>query len=202
MPNVPTAKNIILDDEMTKGLDFGPIPLRKPIFDLTCEDVTDEPQTVDVTQIVNVETASAPPATKVPVETKQVAAQKAAQKAAQSAQESEKKPAQKCATAEVSWHRSCHAPTQKTYMDVVVNMRDDELIPVVTSKVAPASHVPIAKLPLETLDMNSSVVDLTAEAVHLLPEDTYDETMAQTISDRKPITRRQKMVKEAERVRR
>ena len=53
MSNVSTSKNNLL-----KGMDIGPIPLMiQPTFDLSYFDLTDETQTVDEAQTVEVDKA-------------------------------------------------------------------------------------------------------------------------------------------------
>ena len=189
MPNVSTVNNIILDNEMTESLDFGPIPLLKPVFGLPYVDVTDE-------KAQNAESATSGKNEPVEATATQTPTQIPEQTPAQ-------KSAQKCAMTEV-----VHAAEKQkqTYMDVasdmIRKMRYGEYIPVVTSEVAPCSHVAIAKLPLQTLDTNSSCIDLTAEPVELLPEDIYDETFARTISNRKEIASRQALTTASKAVRR
>ena len=87
-----------------------------------------------------------------------------------------------------------------TYVDaaasLIMTMNHAKYIPVVTSEVAPSSHVAIAKLPLHTLDMNSSTIDLTAiaEPAQLLPEDLFVDVMARTIANRKVIASRRQII--------
>jgi hypothetical protein len=175
-----------LDDEMSKSLDFGPIPLTQPKFDVPYFDLTCEAQTVDVEKAQTVDeaqivTESAAPTKSVTVEPTQMPAQTTAQKYASS-------------QTVVVAQKEC------TYMDaaasLIMTMDHDKYIPVVTGEVAPSSHVAIAKLPLHTLDMNSSTIDLTANAepAQLLPEDLFADTMAGTIANRKVIASRHKII--------
>ena len=195
MSNVSTSKNNLL-----KGMDIGPIPLIQPTFDLSYFDLTDETQTVDEAQTVEVDKAqidktqivdkaksvstgprSASGTTHVTAKT--ITAQTVVQTTAQ------------------KYVNYVKAQKQCTYMDVAREMVTNMLwnldpgpyIPVVISEVAPSSHVAIVRMPLQTLNMNSSAIDLTADtepAVQLLPDDVFADSMSRTISNRKVVASR------------
>lgn len=87
MSNVPTTNNIILNNQIIKNLYFGPIPLPQSEFDMPYVTVTYEPQTVDMTQIVDVDmksnAESVTPVKNISVETTQIPSQTSAQTSAQ-----------------------------------------------------------------------------------------------------------------------